>query len=410
MNNMQSSALSGIRILDLSRILAGPAAMQILGDLGAEVIKIEQPGKGDDTRKWGPPFLKDENGEDTSESAYYLSANRNKKSVAIDLTSPEGQELIHALLKKSDVMVHNFKVGGLEKYGLGYEQIKARHPHIIYCAISGFGQSGPMASEPGYDFVAQGLSGLMACTGKDGEEPMKVGVALGDVMSGLYAAIGVLAALNARQSTGRGQMVDISLLDCTLASLVNIAQYYLTSGTCAPRLGNAHSTIVPYQVFEAADGYLIIAVGNDAQFARFCDIAGQPEWASDIHFAKNENRVRNRDILVPLVADIIKQHSMSEWLEDLRTAGVPCAPVNSMDMTFDMEQIKAREMKIAMEHPLSTSQINLVGSPLKLSEDKVSYRHPPPVLGQHTDQVLSELIKDMDAQKLTALRKGGVIG
>ncbi len=281
-----TKSLDGLKVLDLSRVLAGPYCTQMLGDLGAEIIKVEKPATanqpgGDDTRQWGPPFLKDDEGNDTSESAYYLSCNRNKKSVAIDIASADGQTLIHQLLEKSDIFIENFKPGGLTKYGLDYEQIKKRHPHIIYCAISGFGQTGPMASEPGYDFMAQGLAGLMACTGGADQPPTKAGVALSDIITGLNAAVGILAALHNRGETGKGQMVDVSLIDCTLASLTNIAQYYLTSGSPAPRIGNAHATIVPYNTFEARDGHVILAVGNDRQFKRFCDFVGKTEWAQD---------------------------------------------------------------------------------------------------------------------------------
>ena len=284
---MTQNTLDNIRVLDLSRVLAGPSCTQILGDLGADIIKIERPGHGDDTRKWAPPYLKDTDGHDTNESAYYLSANRNKRSLAVDLTTEAGQDLIHKLLEKSDVLIENFKTGNLARYGLSYNQIKDRHPHLIYCSITGFGQNGPLSTEPGYDFLAQAMSGLMAITGEPDGEPMKIGVALSDVMTGLYAAVGILSALHARTTTGKGQHVDLALLDCTLAGMVNIAQYYLTSGNLAPRLGNAHSTIVPYQCFAASDGYLIIAVGNDRQFKRLADFIGKPEWTNDERFSTN---------------------------------------------------------------------------------------------------------------------------
>lgn len=394
--------LDGIRILDLSRVLAGPAATQILGDLGADVIKIERPGAGDDTRKWGPPFLKDAAGNDTAESAYYLSANRNKRSVAIDITTKQGQEIIHRLLEKSDVMIENFKTGNLEKYGLGYEQIKTRHPHIIYCSITGFGQTGPLATEPGYDFLAQAMTGLMASTGTTDGEPMKAGVALSDVMTGLYAVIGILAALHHRTKTGKGQMIDLALTDCTLASMVNIAQYYLTSGKIAPRLGNAHSTIVPYQAFETKDGYVIVAVGNDGQFRRFAEYLGK-DWADDAHFATNQKRVENRKILVPLIIAAMKERATAEWVRAFQDVDVPVAPVNTMDQAFAMEQIKSREMQISMKHPLSPGPVSLVGSPLKLSETPVDYRRAPPPCGHDTADVLKELL-GIDAAEIENLQ------
>lgn len=386
------SALENIRVLDLSRVLAGPSCTQILGDLGAEIIKVERPGHGDDTRKWGPPFLKDNNGEETTESAYYLSVNRNKKSIAIDITKPEGQELIHEFLEKSDILIHNFRVGSLEKHNLGYEQIKDRHPHLIYCAISGFGQTGPLAEEPGYDFIAQAMGGLMSITGESDGKPMKAGVALSDIMTGLYAAIGVLSALNYRKETGKGQMVDTSLLECTLASLTNIAQYYLTSGQLAPRLGNAHSTIVPYQTFATSDGYLILAIGNDSQFRRFCEIIDKTEWADNPDYTTNSNRVRNREALIPMIEDIMVQKETGYWLEHLYHHDIPVGPVNTVDQTFAMEQIIERKMKIEMAHDETGKQVELVGSPLKLSESPAQYTISPPVLGQHTEDILVNLL------------------
>ena len=402
-----TKALDGIKVLDLSRVLAGPYCTQMLGDLGAQIIKVEKPGGGDDTRYWGPPFLKDEDGKDTTESAYYLSCNRNKKSVAIDIKTEEGQALLHQLLEQSDIFIENFKPGGLAKYGLDYHSVRARHPHIIYCAISGFGQTGPLASEPGYDFLAQGLAGLMACTGGADQPPTKAGVALSDVMTGLNAAIGVLAALNARQNTGKGQLVDVALTDCTLAALTNIAQYFLTSGETAPRVGNAHSTIVPYQAFEAQDGYVILAIGNDGQFKKFSRFI-ETDWAQDERFATNSVRVQNRDELTPLIAEIMKQKTVSYWIDNLAEIDVPCGPVNTMDQTFAMEQVQAREMQIKMNHEMRDAPIDLVGSPLKLSETPVSYEHPPPTLGSHTDWVL-ESILNLSPDEIETLRTKGII-
>lgn len=387
-----TSSLEGLRILDLSRVLAGPVATQILGDLGADVIKIEKPNEGDDTRAWGPPFLKDKDGNDTTESAYYLSANRNKKSVTVDISKPEGQKIIHALAAKSDVLIHNFKVGGLEKYGLGFEAMHARHPHLIYTAISGFGQNGPLASEPGYDLMAQAMGGLMGHTGEADGSPMKAGVALVDVMTGLYAAIGTLAALNARSKTGKGQMVDLALLDVTLASMTNLAQFYLTSGKPPQRQGNAHASIVPYQAFEGSDGHMAVAVGNDHQFKKFAGALGHAEWADDARFAKNSARVQNREALVPMIQSVLKTRPVAAWVELFRDIDVPAAPVNSVEEVFKLDQIQARGMEIAMNHPASPTSVKLVGSPFHLSETPVSYRLPPPVMGAHTDAVLQEIL------------------
>ncbi len=403
-----SGPLSGIRVLDLSRVLAGPSCTQMLGDLGADIIKIERPGEGDDTRKWGPPYMKDADGNDTTESAYYLSCNRNKRSAAIDIAKPEGQALIHQLIAQCDILIENFKVGGLKKYGLDYESVRARHPHIIYASITGFGQYGPLAGEPGYDIMAQAAGGLMAVTGEPGGAPMKAGVALSDIMTGLHAAIGILAALHKRKSTGKGEHVDVALLDCTLASLSNLAQFYLTSGAVAARRGNAHSTIVPYQAFEAADGWVIVAVGNDTQFARFARLLGHGEWADDERFALNKNRVAHRDTLVPLIAARVKEQSVAHWVKSLRDIGVPAGPVNRMDQVFAMAQVQARGMQIEMEHPLSPAPIPLVGSPLKFAENPVSYRLPPPVCGAHTRDVLTELLNKTE-KEIQALAKAGVI-
>lgn len=409
-------SLQGLRVLDLSRVLAGPVCTQILGDLGADIIKIEKPDSpddagsagGDDTRRWGPPFLQTPDGQDSRESAYYLSANRNKRSVTIDITKPAGQELVHGLLTQSDVMIQNFKRGGLDKYGLDYNSLAARYPALIYCHITGFGQSGPLAKEPGYDFLAQAMGGLMAVTGEPDGAPMKTGVALSDVMTGLYSAIGILAALRHRDQTGEGQMVDLSLLDCTVAGMTNIAQYYLTSGQLAPRLGNAHSTIVPYQAFATKNGHIILAIGNDRQFRRFCDYIGQSGWADDSRFATNDARVRNRDELVPQIAAVMTERDTDQWIAQLHKIGIPAGPVNDMAQVFDMEQISARGMKITMDHPHSAENIALVGSPLKLSRTPPSYDRPPPCLGQHSAAVLSELLGLSEAD-IQALRNEGVI-
>lgn len=402
------SSLDHIRVLDLSRVLAGPVCTQIFGDLGAEIIKVEKPGEGDDTRRWGPPFLKDRAGNDTGESAYYLSCNRNKKSVTIDIAKPEGQKIIHALARKCDILIHNFKPGGLEKYGLGFEAMHAAHPRLIYTAISGFGQDGPLATEPGYDLMAQAMGGLMAHTGEESGPPMKSGVALVDVMTGLYAAIGTLAALHAREKTGKGQMVDLALLDVTLSSMTNIAQHYLTSGSPPKRYGNAHPTIVPYQAFEAANGHIAIAVGNDRQFGVFANALGKKEWADDPRFSRNGARVQNRGLLVPMIATILKTRTADDWVSLFRDVDIPAARVNRMDEVFELEQIHARGMKIDMIHTAADNPISLVGSPLHLSGTPVSYRLPPPMMGQHTEEVLSGLLQ-MSPESIKDLRAKGVI-
>lgn len=399
-------ALGNIRILDLSRVLAGPFCTQMLGDLGAEIIKIERPGNGDDTRSWGPPYLKDAGGNDTAESAYYLSCNRNKKSVAIDIASARGQALIHRLLEQSDILIENFKTGGLEKYGLDYESLRERYPALIYCSITGFGHTGPLAKEPGYDFLAQGMTGLMAHTGAPGGEPTKAGIAISDILTGMNAAVGILAALHARSQTGKGQHVDVALTDCTLAAMTNIAQYYLTSGSPAPRIGNAHATIVPYQTFETADGHMILAVGNDAQFARLCALAGHPEWARDPRFVHNRDRVAHRAALSALIAEALREHSSAHWIQLCQDADVPAGPIHTMDKVFAMEQIQAREMEIKMPHALSPAPVHLVGSPIKLSATPASYDLPPPVCGQHTREVLRDVLglSDPEIDALAAER------
>lgn len=403
-----SGPVKNLRVLDLSRVLAGPVCTQILGDLGADIIKIEKPGTGDDTRAWGPPFLQDDVENDTSESAYYLSANRNKRSVSIDITKPEGQKLIHRLLDESDVLIENFKVGGLEKYGLGYAQLRDKFPKLVYCSITGFGQNGPLSSEPGYDFIAQGMGGLMASTGEIGGEPMKAGVAISDVMTGLYAAVGILAALRERDKTGKGQLVDLALLDVTLSAMTNVAQFYLTSGKTPARWGNAHSTIVPYQAFAAKDGHVIIAVGNDNQFKKFCAFIGKKEWADDTRFATNATRVRNREALIPQIEAIVAGQSVQHWVDGLRNIDIPAGPVHTMDHIFASEQITAREMKIHMSHPFTPKPVSLVGSPLKFSETPVSYDRAPPYAGQHTEEVLGRLLK-LSKAEITGLKQKGIV-
>jgi len=402
--------LEGIRILDLSRILAGPTATQYLGDLGADVIKIERPEAGDDTRKWGPPFVTGPDGQPTRESAYYLSANRNKRSVAIDVANPEGVALLKRLLRHCDVLVENFKVGGLDKYGLSYDALKQEFPGLIYCSITGFGQTGPYAPQAGYDYLAQGMGGVMAVTGEPEGQPMKVGIAIADIMCGMYAATAILAALRHRDATGNGQQIDLALLDTQVAWLANVGLNYLTSGKEPKRLGNQHPNIVPYQVFAASDGYFILAVGNDSQFRKFCEFAGLDGMADDGRYATNDARVHHRDELVPLIDAATRRHPKMHWLEGLAAIGVPAGPVNTISETFADPQVQHREMQISMPHAKAGPDgVRLIGNPIKMSETPVSYRHAPPVLGEYTDQVLEEML-GMDAAERETLRAAGVIG
>lgn len=388
-----AGALTGVRVLDLSRILAGPTCTQVLGDLGADVIKVERPGEGDDTRKWGPPFVRDTAGHDTTESAYYLSTNRNKRSIAIDIASTRGQRLVRRLADHTDVLIENHKVGSLARFGLGYAQMRESHPRLVYCSITGFGQDGPYAERTGYDFLAQGMGGIMSVTGAPDGEPMKVGVGITDVMTGMYAAIAILAALRHRDATGRGQHVDLALLDTQVAWLINAGQFYLTSGELPPRLGNGHPNIVPYEVFPGSDGHFILTVGNDAQFRKLCECAEVAELADDPRFATNASRVRNRDVLVPILRQVTARKPVAEWIEALERLRVPCGPVNRIDQVFADPQVKHRGMRVSVDYPGSaTGAVDLIGSPIHLSETPVRYRRPPPRLGQHTDEVLREVL------------------
>lgn len=405
-----TGALSGLRVLDLSRVLAGPVATQVLGDLGAEVIKIERPGSGDDTRAWGPPFLKDAHGNDTRESAYYLSANRNKKSVAVDIATPQGQKIIHDLIPHCDVLVENFKVGGLAKYGLAYDQLHPAYPRLIYASITGFGQNGPLASEPGYDFISQGMGGLMSVTGAIDGGPVKAGVAISDYVTGLYTVVGILSGLRARDVTGVGQHVDIALLDSTLAMMTNVAQYYLTSGMPQPRVGNAHATIVPYQEFQTLDGHVIVAVGNDHQFRVFARALGCAEWADDPRFETNSARVQHRMALLDLIRPVMATRTTIHWVETLRNVDVPVGPILTMDQVFAEPQVIARHMRVPLPHPaLSGQTTDVVGSPLKLSETPVEYHTAPPMLGADTDDVLKNLLH-LDDQTIASLKTQKAIG
>ncbi|MGZ5235259.1 MAG: CaiB/BaiF CoA transferase family protein [Caldimonas sp.] len=406
-----AGALSHVRVLDLSRILAGPWASQMLADLGAEVIKVERPGVGDDTRSWGPPFLKDRDGLDTSDSAYYLCANRNKRSVTIDFTRPEGQRLVHELATKSDVVIENFKPGGLARFKLDYESLRQVNPRIVYCSITGFGQTGPYAPRAGYDFLMQGMGGLMSITGHaDGEPgagPVKVGVALTDILTGLHASTAILAALAHRDHGGSGQHIDLALLDVQVACLANQNMNYLHGGQVPRRLGNAHPNVVPYQDFPTADGDMILAIGNDGQFAKLCQAIGRPEWATDARFQTGPARVENRQLLVPMLRVETARRTTHEWIVLLEAAGVPCGPINNIAQVFEDPQIVARGMKIAMTHPLA-GEIPLVASPIRMSETPPAYTLPPPRLGEHTRAVLGSVLA-LDEAACDRLAADGVI-
>ncbi|MEY4469901.1 MAG: Succinyl-CoA:(R)-benzylsuccinate CoA-transferase subunit BbsF [Pseudomonadota bacterium] len=413
------NSLDGIRVLDLSRVLAGPWCTQTLADLGADVIKIERPGSGDDTRTWGPPFLKDAQGQDTAEAAYYLGANRNKRSVTCDIAHSDGQALIRALVKHCDVFVENFKVGDMARYGLDYASLSALNPKLVYCSVTGFGQTGPYRERAGYDYAVQGMGGLMSVTGERddlGGGPQKVGVAVADLFTGMYATVAILAALRHAERTGEGQQVDMALLDTQVAMLANLGSNYLVSGKVPGRAGNAHQNIVPYQVFEvmAADGappeqrdHLILAVGNDGQFAKFCAVAGHPEWAQNPRYAQNADRVRHRAELVPLLEAVMKTRNKATWLAALEAAKVPCGAINTLGEVFADPQIQERGMVTTWEHPIQPG-LKLVSSPIKMSQTPVRQDLPPPLLGQHTEEVLSEVLGWSPAQQ-ASLRSKGVI-
>lgn len=404
-------ALSHVRVLDLTRILAGPWCTQTLADLGADVIKIERPGQGDDTRQWGPPFARDANGQETTEAAYYLAVNRNKRSVTLDISTVEGQSLIRRLVSECDVLVENFKVGDMQRYGLDYESLRREHPGLIYCSITGFGQTGPYASRAGYDFIVQGMGGFMSVTGErdglPGASPQKAGVAIADLFTGAQATIAILAALNHKERTGEGQYLDICLLDTQVAMMANMATNYLATGKAPVRWGNAHPNIVPYQVFKVADGWVIVACGNDAQFRKLTQVAGQPDLAEDPRFATNPARVRHRDQLVPLLEGLMLQHERDEWIRLLESVGVPCGPINDLDDVFRDPQVLARGMRQEMLHP-TADNVSVPGSALKLSETPVSYRRAPPLLGEHTHEVLQSLVALSD-DELNTLKNRQII-
>ena len=414
--NAAMNSLEGIRVLDLSRVLAGPWCTQTLADLGADVIKIERPGAGDDTRNWGPPFLPTADGRESHESAYYLGANRNKRSVTCDIAQPEGQALVRQLAEHCDVFIENFKVGDMARYGLDYASLKAINPRLVYCSLTGFGQSGPYAPRAGYDYIIQGMGGLMSVTGERDDlngGPQKVGVAVADLFTGMYATVGILAALRHAERTGEGQHLDMALLDTQVAMLANLGANYLVSDKAPGRMGNAHQNIVPYQVFEVApraDGgkdFIILAVGNDGQYAKFCEVAGRPDLASEPRFVKNADRVRHRAELVPLLEAVMKTRPKADWLSALEAAKVPCGAINSLDEVFSDPQVQARGMVTHWQHPLR-ADLPLVSSPIKLEKTPVRTDRPPPMLGQHTDEVLGELL-GVDAARLATLRDRQVI-
>lgn len=404
-----SGPLAGLRVFDLSRILAGPTCTQLLGDLGADVIKIERPGAGDDTRKWGPPYVKDKDGKDTAESAYYLSSNRNKRSLTIDIAQAEGQALAKKLIAGCDIMIENFKVGDMARYGLSYADLREQFPRLIYCSISGFGQTGPYAPRAGYDLLAQGAGGIMSVTGEADRAPMKVGVGIADVMCGMYATSAILAAVYHREKTGEGQYIDLGLLDTQLAWLVNVGLNYLTSGKVPQRVGNEHPNIVPYNVLPSSDGYFILAVGNDGQYVKFCQFAGVPDLAADPRFVTNEKRVVNRKAIYEILPDVTRRKTTDAWVTGLSKLGVPCGPVNTVEQAFADPQLQSRGMRISVPHPLAgEGTVDLIGNPIKYSATPVEYRMAPPFLGQHTDEVLKQML-DLPAAEIARLRAAGVI-
>jgi crotonobetainyl-CoA:carnitine CoA-transferase CaiB-like acyl-CoA transferase len=406
-----TAPLSHIRVLDLSRVLAGPWAGQTLADLGAEVIKVERPETGDDTRSWGPPFLKDANGNDLADSAYFQCANRGKKSLTLDIARPEGQDIARRLAAKSDVLLENYKFGGLARYGLGYADLRTLNPRLIYCSITGFGHSGPYRERAGYDFMIQAMSGMMSVTGerddRPGGGPQKIGVALTDILTGLYTTVAALAALSLRERTGQGQHVDMALMDVMVAAMANQASNYLITGVPPIRLGNAHPNIVPYESFKTADDYVIVAVGNDAQFRRFCEVAGRIALADDARFRTNADRVRHRDILVPMVQAFMAERPRAFWLAELERVGVPCGPINDLAQVFEDPQVRHRGLKLSLPHPAAGS-LPLVASPIRYSNADLSYTRAGPTLGQNTDSVLRDIL-GIDFEEIARLRASGII-
>jgi len=403
--------LDGIRVLDLTRVLAGPWATQLLADLGAEVIKVERPGKGDDTRHWGPPFLKDPQGRDTADAAYYAACNRGKKSLTLDIARSEGRTIARALALKCDVLVENFKVGDLARHGLDHASLAREHPRLIYCSITGFGQGGPYSDRPGYDFMVQGLGGLMSVTGErddlPGGGPQKVGVAVSDLFTGMYSANAILAALMHREKTGQGQNIDMALLDVQVAMLANLSSTYFASGEAPRRMGNAHQNIVPYHVFRGADDFFIVAVGNDSQFAKFCEVVGRPGWARDPRFTTNPERVRHRDLLVGLISERLRERPARDWLALLEPSGVPCGPINDISQVFADPQVRHRRMEVSAPHP-AAGEVRMVANPIKFSATPITHEVAPPVLGQHTEEVLGGIL-GIEAGEIARLRTQGIV-
>ena len=410
-------ALSHLRVLDLSRVLAGPWCTQILADLGADVVKVERPGEGDDTRHWGPPFLKDGQGRDTAQASYFTCANRNKRSITLDISKPQGQALVRQMAQHSDVLVENFKVGGLAAYGLDYASLKALNPRLIYCSITGFGQTGPYAERAGYDLMIQAMSGMMSITGRPddvpGGGPLRVGVALTDLFTGVYASTAILAALEVRNRTGLGQQIDMALLDVGMATLANQAGGFLNTGHVPQRQGNSHPSLAPYQDFPTLDGAMLLAIGNDGQFGRFCQVVGKPEWSADARFRGNTNRVSHRTALIALMEAVTRQRTTAQWITLLGDKAVPCGPINDIGQAFDDAQVRARELMVsqpcapALAAQDGIQEIRSVASPLRLMDTPPTLRHAPPALGQHTDEVLVEL--GLDAAAIDALRAAGVV-
>ncbi|THF60515.1 CaiB/BaiF CoA transferase family protein [Pseudothauera rhizosphaerae] len=406
---MSGGPLAGVRVLDLSRILAGPNCAQLLGDLGAEVIKVEKPGEGDDTRRWGPPFVRDRHGKPTGESAYYLCANRNKRSIAVDLSRPEGQSLVRRLAARSDVLIENYKVGTLGRYGLDYASLHETLPGLIYCSITGFGQTGPYATRSGYDFLIQGMGGIMSLTGEPDGPPMKTGVGIADVMTGMYAAVAILAALRHKEHTGEGQHIDLALFDTQLAWLVNAGTNYLLSGRDQPRLGNAHPNIVPYEVFPARGGHFILAVGNDGQFRRLCGLLERPGLADDPRYATNPARLEHRDTLIPLLKDLTRRRERSHWLGQCEALGIPAGPVNTVSEAFADPQARFRGARVDLaDEEVEGGSVPLVANPIRLNATPVTYRRAPPRLGAHSREILAEVL-ELPPQEIDALIAAGVV-
>ncbi len=408
-----TGSLAGLQVLDLSRVLAGPWCTQILADLGADVVKVEMPKAGDDTRHWGPPFLKDAEGHDTDQASYFAACNRNKRSITIDMAKPEGQALIRQMAQQADVLVENFKVGGLKKYGLDYASLSVLNPRLVYCSVTGFGQTGPYAERAGYDLLVQASSGMMSITGRADGEPggggVRVGVALTDLFTGVYASTAILAALRARDTSGQGQHIDMALLDVGMAILANQATGYLNTGNVPQRQGNTHPSLAPYQDFPTADGAMLLAIGNDGQFARFCEAAGHAEWARDDRFASNTLRVRHRGVLIPLMEEATRQRGTAEWITLLEDKAVPCGPINDIAQAFDDPQVVARGLRVELPRDAGDGIAAIAGvaSPLRLSANPPVLRNAPPALGQHTDEVLAGL--GLDAAAITRLRAGGIV-